>query len=234
MSRRMRCACVLLIVAIVILAERMSVSVLHASSSSDGGACVAEMRTTVSAVTMHLVDRVGLPRQAVTEMMRETTELWRKAGVDVTWSPLPALGTEVEVTDGSHPQMKVIVMRDTPDGLQSIAPGVRVMASILFIDRKPTTLIAAYPAEVERLLDTVHTDARPVGERPAALRQRLMGRMLGRAVAHELGHFLFGSADHTPDGLMRARHRLDDLTSPFSRAFRILPAQARTSALGSC
>jgi hypothetical protein len=162
--------------------------------------------------------------------------------VRVAWSPLPAAGTELTeatnaaVTEGSHRQVTVIVTRDTPDGLQSIAPGVRVMASILFIDRKPTTLIAAYPAEVERLLDTVRMDARPIGERPAALRERLMGRVLGRAVAHELGHYLFNSADHTPAGLMRARHRLDELTSPFSRAFRLTPttAQTRTSPLGSC
>ncbi len=114
--------------------------------------------------------------------------------------------------DPSHPHMIVIVRPDMPDALTSVpstvSSAVRVMASILFVKNRPTTLIAAYPAEVQRLLETVRMDARAVSERPAALRQRLMGRVLGRAIAHELGHFLFGSADHAEIGLMRARHRL--------------------------
>jgi hypothetical protein len=28
--------------------------------------------------------------------------------------------------------------------------------------------------------------------------------LLGRAIAHEVGHLLLGTADHAPDGLMRA------------------------------
>jgi hypothetical protein len=78
----------------------------------------------------------------------------------------------------------------------------------------------------------VRMEDRATGDRPAALRQRLMGRVLGRAIAHELGHFLFGSADHAPDGLMRAKHRLDDLTSPFTRAFRVVSARPRACAAG--
>ena len=128
--------------------------------------------------------------------------------------------------DPSHPQVTVIVTPDMPDALASGPSSVRVMASILFVGNKPTKLIGAYPAEVQRLLETVRMDVRAVSERPAALRHRLMGRVLGRAIAHELGHFLFGSADHAPIGLMRARHRLDDLTSPFRQAFRVVPAGA--------
>jgi hypothetical protein len=222
--------------ALLILAE--PVPVLHASSSSlasssshareiSSDACLSQMRMAVSIVTLHLVDRVGLPSQARTEMMRETTQVWRAAGVDIRWSKLPAAGTaEVPAMDPSRPEVIVIVTHDMPEMLTSGPSAVRVMASIMFVENKPTTLIGAYPAEVQRLLETVRMDARAVSERPAALRHRLMGRVLGRAIAHELGHFLFGSADHTPDGLMRARHRLDDLTSPFRQAFRVIPAEA--------
>jgi hypothetical protein len=222
MSRGTRVWCVLLMFSVVTI----TMTTLGLDASSD--ACLGQGRA-VSQVTLLLVDRVGLSRDAHGEMVRETIQLWSAAGVDVSWSKLPAAGskesTEIPAMSASHALVTVIVKPDMPEDLRSRLASARVMASILFINDKPTTLIAAYPAEVERLLETVRMDVRPVGERPAAYRHRLMGRVLGRAIAHELGHFLFGSSVHAPDGLMRAKHRLDDLTSPFRRAFRVVPAQ---------
>jgi hypothetical protein len=229
MSHRARVKCRWLpsLFALLILIVAKPMTTLHASSASN--ACLSQARTAASMVTLHLVDRVGLPSSARAEMMRETIQLWRAAGVDVEWSELPAAGTaEMPVIglmmDRLHPQMSVVITPHTPEELRSGPAHPRVLASILFVDGKPTTMIAAYPEEVQRLLETVRMDVRAVGDRPAAFRHRLTGRVLGRAIAHELGHFLFGSADHAPDGLMRARHRLDDLTSPFHRAFRVIPA----------
>jgi hypothetical protein len=45
---------------------------------------------------------------------------------------------------------------------------------------------------------------------PPPMRERAIGRALGRVVAHEIGHWLFGR-DHTPTGLMRASIRKPDL-----------------------
>jgi hypothetical protein len=232
MSRETRVWCVLSVFSIATMT--MTMSVLHASSTASGasgesGACQSQGRAAVTQVTLLLVDRVGLSRDSHTEMMRETIQLWNAAGVDVKWWALPAAGsmesTEIPAMDAAHRLVTVIVRPDMPDDLQSQLASTRVMASILFINDRPTSLIAAYPAEVERLLESLRMDVRPVGERPAAYRHRLIGRVLGRAIAHELGHYLFGSSNHTSDGLMRATHRLDDLTSPFRRAFRVVPAQ---------
>lgn len=211
-------------------ASALHAPALHASSSSSD-ACLTHVRAAVSAVTLQLVDRIRLPSEARAEMMRETIQIWRAAGVDVRWSKLPVAGSP-EMTamaamamEPSHPQVMVIVTPDMPGALTSAPAGARAMASILFIENRPTKLIGAYPAEVQRLLESMRTDARALTERPAALRHRLMGRVLGRAIAHELGHYLFGSSDHAPTGLMRARHRLDDLTSPFRQAFDVIAAQ---------
>lgn len=189
-------------------------------------ACLSQVRMAVSMVTLNLVDRVGLAQQSREEMMRETIKLWRAAGVHVTWSTLPPGGTaEAPIMERSRPQVSVIITPAPPEELQPGAAHAPVLASILFIGGKPTTLIGAYPGEVQRLLETVRLETRAIGDRPAALQHRMMGRVLGRAIAHELGHFLFNSADHAPDGLMRAKHRLDDLTSPFPQAFRVIPAR---------
>src|SRR5262249_33280866 len=57
---------------------------------------------------------------------------------------------------------------------------------------------------------------------PASLRTEiLIGRALGRALAHELGHYLLRSKAHTPRGLMRARWPVGELLSADRRGFRL-------------
>src|SRR5439155_9221543 len=43
------------------------------------------------------------------------------------------------------------------------------------------------------------------------------GKLLGRAMAHELGHLLLGTAAHSPRGLMRAYWRVQDLQRDVSK-----------------
>jgi hypothetical protein len=54
---------------------------------------------------------------------------------------------------------------------------------------------------------------------PSALRDGEVGLALGRAVAHEIGHYLFNTRSHTADGLMRARFETRDLIDPRSPRF---------------
>jgi hypothetical protein len=41
---------------------------------------------------------------------------------------------------------------------------------------------------------------------PIAERELLLGRAMGRALAHEIGHYLLASKLHTARGLMQATH----------------------------
>ena len=67
-------------------------------------------------------------------------------------------------------------------------------------------------------------------EWPTILRHVVLGRVLGRALAHEIGHFLLRSRGHSQIGLMRANQSIADLcvsgTVPF------LPVSGRSSAAG--
>lgn len=51
------------------------------------------------------------------------------------------------------------------------------------------------------------------GTRPEAMTRLLAARFLGRILAHELGHVLLNSAQHQPQGLMRAQYRARDVLS---------------------
>jgi hypothetical protein len=48
-----------------------------------------------------------------------------------------------------------------------------------------------------------------------------VARALGRAAAHELGHYLLASREHARRGLMRARFNADELVSDYGAAFRL-------------
>jgi hypothetical protein len=54
---------------------------------------------------------------------------------------------------------------------------------------------------------------------PAGLREEIVARALGRALAHEIGHYLLRSPHHTSSGLMQARHKGSTLGDPNDRAF---------------
>ena len=43
-----------------------------------------------------------------------------------------------------------------------------------------------------------------IAEMPIVQREMLLARAMGRALAHELGHYLLASKVHTPRGLMKA------------------------------
>jgi hypothetical protein len=56
---------------------------------------------------------------------------------------------------------------------------------------------------------------------PAGLREEIVARALGRALAHELGHYLLRSPHHANSGLMQARHTGSMLGDPSDRPFAL-------------
>jgi hypothetical protein len=59
---------------------------------------------------------------------------------------------------------------------------------------------------------------RPLGSLPSNLRDGFLSRVLGRGLAHEVGHFVLASRDHSTRGLMTPAFRPDLVTlAPASR-----------------
>jgi hypothetical protein len=184
-----------------------------------GGCAAIDWSGQNTHITVHLMDRVRLARHAREEMIRETSTLWRAAGVHVHWSN-DALNLERVVTEPDGAHIRVVIAAEPSPTSTASNPS---LSTIMFVDGKPTTSITAYALDVRRLLESIRVDDIPFGDRPRILRDRLTGRVLGRALAHELGHFLFATAEHASSGLMRPAHRLDHLVDPSHRPFRIVP-----------
>ena len=155
---------------------------------------VAGMRTTIATksrdeapwptVRLRLIDRAGLSIGTRNELMRETLAPWRAADASVAWSAgLPNRPAGL----GEPHDLHVFVEADageTTDGRH--AP----TASILFVDGRPTTHITVHAGHVARRLAGMRVDDLPFAERPRLIQELVLGRVLGRAVAHEVGHFL--------------------------------------------
>ena len=61
---------------------------------------------------------------------------------------------------------------------------------------------------------------------PRRMRDEVTGRVLGRVLAHEIGHYVLKSRTHSASGLMRAVHTPDALASPSRAEFMVSEARA--------
>jgi hypothetical protein len=118
-------------------------------------------------------------------------------------------------------------------------PGRRVrLGAIVFDhDNAPATTLTIDVAAVMAIVAGTRLGGRPFDQWPPAGRHALVGRALGRVLAHEIGHYLLASRVHTSAGLMRAAFDGDELVRPgragFGVAARDLPRlHARLAGLG--
>ena len=84
------------------------------------------------------------------------------------------------------------------------AEALRRSRGFVFIDGVPGNVVNVSVAAADRLLkDAPWLDGRPMRQAPQDLQDKLISTMIGRALAHEIGHYLLASRKHASDGLMR-------------------------------
>lgn len=195
-------------------------SFLVRENTAAGDTCVNADRLApgMTILRLHLVDEAELAYGVRHELMAEAARIWAGA-VSVRWSGdpnEPAQDAIADVLSGTTGPEVADIYVTVAGELPAPHPVTqrRALAEILFINGVPTTHITAFPREAERLLDGVRWDSQGFTERPMRMRHRLLGRILGRAVAHELGHYVLKSRDHAKTGLMRATLRTDELIAP--------------------
>ena len=141
---------------------------------------------------------VALPRPLDTTAIDEVTAIWAPYGVDIR-SRKPGDAPR----DGALPL--AVRLADRPDPRLP----TEALGSIDFYDGSPKPTIVLYIEAISSLVS--ETLIGRESEWPMALRDRLIARVLGRALAHEIGHFLLRSRGHSAAGLMRAHQLLPDL-----------------------
>jgi len=162
-----------------------------------------------------------IPPAMVTRVLREAGDIWHAAGVDVVWqrnTGTVAAKASVRVTIGNWTGAGMGADKSMPLGW------------IVFTDGAPEHEIYVSYTNAVMLLDEARGSTSPSYQMPRAERDTLLGRAMGRAMAHELGHFLLGSSAHSTRGLMRARRNATDFFSPDRSRFEMDSGEKATVA----
>jgi hypothetical protein len=154
----------------------------------------------------------GVPMRPKTEAMAmsEVTAIWAPYGVDIH---------EVSDRDAASTgavRLSVVLANHHIRTIPASALG-----SAWFVGNSPQPTIFMYPQAVAELLSTVTVFGRHEEQWARNFRDQMLGRMLGRALAHEVGHVLLRSRDHSSNGLMRARHSVTDLVALDHNGFHL-------------
>lgn len=166
-----------------------AVAISTAISGSSGDSKEASPADPEPALRIRLIVADDLPTRARTTLVKEAETIWRREGVHLEWR------SPVEEQPPTGVTLRVLVGRLLGAGGQGEAWPVGELLPAQSGDRIAIASITA----AQRVLDSSGRGAEPEG-----LGEHRLGLVLGRAVAHEIGHYLLGR-NHTRRGLMRAQ-----------------------------
>lgn len=161
-------------------------------------------------VDLVLAGRPMKPRVAATAI-REARNIWSAYGVDVRWAVPPDAGR-----GGALELSITLIGGSDPGDLQTL--GVTP-----FVEGRPLPSIRLFPDAVAALLSSEMLVVRSCIRSSDVCQDVLAGRVLGRALAHEIGHYLLASRGHSRKGLMQPRPLTESLIEVDARDFRLSP-----------
>jgi hypothetical protein len=141
---------------------------------------------------------------------REAAALWRSAGIDLH-------------TPGLNPAQTLRVVLLTSTRVPTRSPSTVPLGALQFVDGHPERQITVFYDAVKWI---AVGSWRPFWAlRPPAGEDGLVGRVLGRVIAHEVGHYLSASTTHAARGLMQAEHSAAEFRGESRAPFRIEQAE---------
>ena len=138
-------------------------------------------------------------------LINETESIWRDAHVQLRW-------IRDNSTDADRP-LRIVVARRIVAAADNQWP----VAELLRFEDRSAIALASISAALRIVEERPEL---PLVDLPA-MRQYKLGVVLGRAVAHEIGHYLLQSNAHSPYGLMRASIDAREFADLRTGAFRL-------------
>jgi len=160
---------------------------------------------------IHLIDAAGVVPRTLDDAKEEVGRIWTTAGLRATWTG-PPMG--FEITD---PETVVVILRRTlsrHSGVRSDGSRVGTDAALGWVlfdgDSRRGFVEVSIEAITAVVMEGVLGEKR-VPSLPRQTQNHLLGRGLGRVIAHEIGHWRMGRA-HMRLGLMKTSLNAQDLT----------------------
>ena len=175
-------------------------------------------------MTIRVHAAADLPPALVRSVLAEADALWRASGFRFEWrivldGPVP---DDIESVVTPLPTPRVVIGDERG---MDVGPDERPLGWVVFDSGSiPEQRIHVSRANALWLLDRSRGVVGPLDKMPPLQRQ-LLARAMGRALAHELSHYLLASKQHTGNGLMRARQSAASLFGTHRVGYEITAAQ---------
>ena len=176
---------------------------------SEPGAAQAPVTAHQLAVCLVLSQKLSISVRAAAVVLAESKAIWTPHGVGVRWA---------EPSDESCDRL--ISVKGDQEALAEDATTESALGWVPFVKGRARQLVFLRVGRARTLIDALSP-----GTRPEALTELLVARLLGRSLAHELGHVLLNSRSHEKSGLMRARYRERDVLSVPTSAYTLNAAE---------
>ena len=179
-----------------------------------------------SLVLLHLLVRVDaappITPAMIAAIAAEARSIWKPYGVDVTFA-LPG-GVAAGEPDE---EIRLLITDRLPPGTRG-RDDVAGIGWIEFVGpEQPARAITVSMAAALRLSNRAKWAGTSVDLLPAIIREQFLARALGRAAAHEIGHYLLRSTVHARGGLMRSQFAAEEIMDQRLTRFRLEPSQVK-------
>lgn len=138
------------------------------------------------------------------------------------WSPyhVAVTGAEPLNADRHDDLTLTVVMNPAP---ATIDPMWRAPLGAVDFDQAgaPLHIVTVFIVRLVTMIEEARLWQVPAWAWPRMIREQVVGRAIGRVIAHEIGHVLLRTKDHAPHGLMRAIQRTDELVDPARNRYRL-------------
>lgn len=161
------------------------------------------------ALTVNVSVAPDIPATLVSRALAETDAIWRGAGVEFSWRRAPS--------ESAPAALHLVIGHET----RPVREGGLALGWIFFDESTPGQRIYVSYANVNQLMLDSSGVVGPQDRMPLFEREVLMARAMGRALAHELGHYFLASKDHTSAGLMKAHRTATEFFGPDERPFKL-------------
>lgn len=165
------------------------------------------------ALTVNVTVASDISSTVVTRALAETDAIWRAAGIEFIWKREPA--------HSAAAALHVVIGHDQ----RPVREGALALGWIYFDESTPGQRLYISYANVQQLMRESAGVVGPQDRMPIFEREVLMSRAIGRALAHELGHYFLASKVHTSSGLMKAHRTATEFFGPDERPFKLDGAQ---------
>ena len=161
--------------------------------------------------------------ELLTRITDEADAIWRGTGISFVWQrgARPTSSPRRTTPSFGPPTLRLVI--GTERGVAH--DGQVALGWIVFEDDRPEQEIYLSYANAMALLGESSGVVGLVSGMPLLMRETLLARAMGRALAHEIGHYLLASKTHSAQGLMMAVHTAAELFGQARQRFAIAPAE---------